>query len=207
MRLNSTRTLIVASLFSLSAWGCAPPEEPNPDAGYSCAAVPTCDSGDERVTGSCPDGGSCYQRTTCDQTITCLDDDADGGTDAGPSDTSELMNSCGAAPVCDRGDEEVTGGCPDGGNCYEVTACEMTITCLATGDAGSTDASSPSDTAECGTGETFVQEACIQCDGAGGCAEREARCVATCGERTDCSSDSRDLPLGCREGVCRQTCF
>ena len=73
-------------------------------------------------------------------------------------------------------------------------------------DTASADVDSPSDGTACDANETFVQDACIQCGPAGGCAEREARCVATCGELSDCQADDRDVPTTCQDGVCRNVC-
>ena len=73
-------------------------------------------------------------------------------------------------------------------------------------DTASADVDSPSDGTDCDANETFVQDACIQCGPAGGCAQREARCISTCGELSDCQSDARDVPTTCQEGVCRNVC-
>lgn len=67
----------------------------------SCDAYPSCDEGDEEVQ-TCPDGGSCYTRTECDSTITCLStgaDTGDGGSlDAGPADGGDVEDAGGTCP-------------------------------------------------------------------------------------------------------------
>ena len=81
-----------------------------------CAAYPSCDTGDTPVA-SCPGGTgvSCYPRTVCGTTITCLHKDA-----------------CKALPSCNAGDKEVTAvdTCTKPGvTCYSRTACNFTIYC------------------------------------------------------------------------------
>ncbi len=71
---------------------------------------------------------------------------------------------------------------------------------------GASDAGVSHDGGECGEGETFVEDACVQCGPAGGCADRRPRCVATCGELDDCSEDTREVPTMCHRGVCRNVC-
>ncbi len=81
-----------------------------------CDAVPSCDKGDTQVK-SCPGGTgiSCYPRTLCGSTITCMHRDA-----------------CLALPECDPGDKEVVdiSTCKQpGAACYSRTACNFTIWC------------------------------------------------------------------------------
>lgn len=81
-----------------------------------CEAIPQCDQGDTQVK-SCPGGTgiSCYPRSVCGSTITCMHRDA-----------------CLALPECDLGDKEVVdiNTCKQAGaQCYSRTACNFTLWC------------------------------------------------------------------------------
>lgn len=85
-----------------------------------CDGYPSCDAGDEQVSG-CPNGGpsnviSCYPRSACGTTITCLH-----------------RSGCPALPQCDPGDKQVGDASQCFQNpplsCYSRDLCGVTITC------------------------------------------------------------------------------
>ena len=80
--------------------------------GGCCLAFPSCDPGDKQMgPGPCPPGISCYQRSACCSTITCLS-----------------LKSCGPPPTCNPGDIQIGGTCNY--PCYTVSSCSGSVNCL-----------------------------------------------------------------------------
>lgn len=119
-----------------NATGGAPPM----GSGGQCTALPTCPSGDTKISGSCPTGSVCYPQSLCGTTITCGFPIVDAGTpdDAATCNPAIEYNRKYAAQSV-RACETVDYACPAGtasfGNacgcgCEQDASCPQYVDCM-----------------------------------------------------------------------------
>ncbi len=146
----------------------------------------------------------------------CSDDNPNIGGDVGstdPADGATSMDTVDEAPDEEDGegsnedaasdDESDTSSNGGDTNVGEDGTDDPGDVALNDGESEPEDVASNDGGNGCGSGETFVEDACLMCGPAGGCADEGSACRSTCEANDDCDIGACDQD----RGVCQRACF